>query len=210
MLPAVVGGISGLRRESATHLTEFLDANGEPDADDEGARTIYGYDYVVQYRKLLRRFEALKHTTAILSHNAVIALVSQFDVYLGQLIRGIFFHKPEILNGSAKTFSYAQLVRFDSLDAAREHVIEKEVETILRESHADQFSWLEKSLGISLRNPLPIWPNFIEVTQRRNLFVHTDGVVSSQYLAVCDEHQVSFETRPKFQVGSSAPYWYFC
>ncbi|HHQ6001904.1 TPA: hypothetical protein ACSRWF_003804, partial [Morganella morganii] len=29
------------------------------------------------------------------------------------------------------------------------------------------------------------WKYFIEITERRNLFVHTDGKVSNQYIAVC-------------------------
>ena len=40
---------------------------------------------------------------------------------------------------------------------------------------------------------LPIWPQFVELTERRNLFVHTGGVVSSQYLAVCAAHSVQHE-----------------
>jgi hypothetical protein len=31
-----------------------------------------------------------------------------------------------------------------------------------------------------------VWPLFVEVTERRNLFVHTDGVVPHQYLDVCE------------------------
>ena len=29
------------------------------------------------------------------------------------------------------------------------------------------------------------WPDFVELTERRNLFVHSDGVVSQQYISVC-------------------------
>jgi hypothetical protein len=41
-----------------------------------------------------------------------------------------------------------------------------------------------------LRKNLPVWDKFIEITERRNLFVHCDGVVSSQYLKVCEKHNV--------------------
>lgn len=44
---------------------------------------------------------------------------------------------------------------------------------------------------MSLRKDLPIWPTFIELTERRNLFVHCNGSVSNQYLAVCKTAGVS-------------------
>jgi hypothetical protein len=48
-------------------------------------------------------------------------------------------------------------------------------------------------LGIPLRKDLDSWPNFVEICERRNLFTHTNGVVSRQYLQVCSEHNVRLE-----------------
>ena len=56
---------------------------------------------------------------------------------------------------------------------------------------------------------LPIWPTFIEVTERRNLFVHSDGVVSSQYLKVCREHQVALDGQTKQGSQLEVPHVYF-
>ena len=41
-----------------------------------------------------------------------------------------------------------------------------------------------------VRKGLESWPEFIEVTERRNLFVHAGGVVSSQYIKVCKDNEV--------------------
>ena len=92
---------------------------------------------------------------------------------------------------------------------AREYIVEKEVETVLRKSHSEQFDWLEKKFGLTLRTGLPVWSDFIEVTERRNLFVHNRGIVSNHYLDVCRKHGVEFET--KLQVGEqlSVPIEYF-
>ena len=80
---------------------------------------------------------------------------------------------------------------FGSVEAAREYLIEKEIETVLRKSHAEQFDWLENKFGLPLKKGLDVWPAFIEVTERRNLFVHTSGLVSRQYLDVCAKHKVT-------------------
>ena len=53
---------------------------------------------------------------------------------------------------------------------------------------------MENRFDLPLKKDLPIWPQFVELTERRNLFVHTGGVVSSQYLAVCAAHGVQHET----------------
>jgi hypothetical protein len=118
---------------------------------------------------------------------------------MGRLIRAIFFTQPELLQGSQRSITFNDLAQFGSLDEAREFVVEQEVESVLRDSHIEQFKWLEKKLKIPLREGLETWPNFVELTERRNLFVHTDGQISSQYVNICQANNVSFEKR--FQVG---------
>jgi len=93
-----------------------------------------------------------------------------------------------MLNACQRQFTFCELASFSSLDAARDHIIEKEIESILRSSHSDQFDWMENRFGIPLRKDLSIWPRFVELTERRNLFVHCDGIVSSQYLSICGKH----------------------
>src|SRR5690606_21874275 len=55
-------------------------------------------------------------------------------------------------------------------------------------SHVEQFRWMERTYDVPLTKGLDSWPLFVELMERRNLFVHTDGIVSSQYLAVCKQH----------------------
>jgi hypothetical protein len=65
--------------------------------------------------------------------------------------------------------------------------VEKEVEAVIRKSHVEQFEWMEKRFDISLRKGLTVWPTFVEVTERRNLLVHSGGIVSSHYLSTCEQ-----------------------
>lgn len=121
----------------------------------------------------------------------LVALVSQYDAYIGHLLRSCFALKPDMLNASQRQLTYTELLALSDLNAARDQLIEKEVETVLRSSHTDHFEWLETRLAMPLRKELSIWPIFIELTERRNLFVHCDGVISRQYLQVCKLHGVS-------------------
>ena len=113
-----------------------------------------------------------------------IELFCEFDNFLGDLLRGInsldeskFFHlKREITIGELKSLP--------TLDALRDDLLEKEIETLRRESYSKQFSSLEKDYEITLTK-FEEWPKFIEASQRRNLFTHAGGVVSEQYISVC-------------------------
>ncbi len=127
----------------------------------------------------------------LLPINFVVSFVSQYDAYLGGLIRTMFNVKPELLNNSEKNISFSELIKFSSIDVAKECLIENEVESVLRDSHLKQFRWLENKLGITLRKDLPSFPDFIEITERRNLFVHCNGVVSRQYIEICKENNVN-------------------
>jgi hypothetical protein len=121
----------------------------------------------------------------LVPRSLLVSLVSQFDAYLGRLIRQLFKIRPEILSSSGNTLTFAQLTEFGSIENAREYIIDEEVDSVLRKSHSEQFDWLENKFGLPLRVNLNAWPIFVEVTERRNLFVHTNGVVSHQYLEVC-------------------------
>lgn len=138
-------------------------------------------------------------TTAIkiIKRNFLVSIISQFDTYVADLIKAIFEVRPEIIQSSEKQLTFAELNRFQTIQEAQDYIIEKEIETVLRESYTEQFRWFENKLKIQLRKDLPIWQTFIEITQRRNLFVHNDGKISTQYLNVCKEHNVQIDDKLK-------------
>ncbi len=147
--------------------------------------------------KKITKFEELKRAQSNIDsalyqtpRALIVALVSCLDAYLGDLLKSLFYLKPEILNSSERQLTFKQLVKFKDIDAAREYITEKEVESIIRESHAKQIKLIEQKFDLPLTKDLDIWTSFIELTERRNLFVHTDGIVSNQYLEVCRLHGV--------------------
>lgn len=122
----------------------------------------------------------------IISESLFVSLISQYDAYLSELLRIIFEIKPEILNGSDKNITFSQLVKYKSIKKASSHFVEKEIDMVLRKSHSEQFDYLEENLKLKLRKNLPIWETFVEITERRNLFVHCDGKISDQYIKNCN------------------------
>ena len=148
------------------------------------------------YKRLSRRFDKANRATILLPEAFVVALVSQYDAFLGGVVRALLMGRSEIVNATDRSIPFAKLVEFDSIAAARTAIINEDVEALLRRSHSEQFSWLESRFNLELRKELQEWTDFIELTERRNLFVHARGVVSRQYLDVCRKHRVKFEPEP--------------
>jgi hypothetical protein len=186
----------------AKHFNEFLEKNCEKISTNgehkSGSEPSYNIppDHFLEYNRLSSRLKKAEIATIITPQAFVVALVSQYDSFLGGVLRCLYRARPELLKGSERHLTYSQLCDFTDLEHAKTEILEKEVESVLRMSHPEQFVWMENRFGIPLTKDLPIWTIFVELTQRRHLFAHCNGKVSAQYLAVCDEHKVNHEKRP--------------
>lgn len=139
-------------------------------------------------KKKSDRISAIREGIDTLPKLFLIGIVTAYDTFMSSLIRIVMLSKPEILSSSEKNISFSDLVSLGSIEMARERIIDKEIDIIMRSSHSDQIEWLEKKLGIDLRTN-DTWPKFAEICERRNLLTHTDGRVSQQYMQVCKKHK---------------------
>lgn len=194
IFPITIAVIQDALTKTSEETTDFIDKHSEvvKEGDEQTKRIVDGYiGELLRWTTKLIRVGLVQD---LVPRSFIVSLVSQFDIFVGKLVSAFFYLKPEALNASEKLFSFAQLLDFASIDNAKQYLIEKEVEGVLRQSHSEQFDWFENKLKIPLRKDLHSWPTFIEVTERRNLFVHTGGVVSSQYLKVCRENGVKLSS----------------
>lgn len=122
--------------------------------------------------------------------NMVVSFVSIYDAFLGNIIKAMYKTSPEQLKECNREFSVKDILQFGSIEEAKERVIEKEAETVIRNSHSEQLDWFTKKINCPFKN-FASYNQFIEITERRNLFVHTNGVVSRQYLKICTENNVN-------------------
>lgn len=119
---------------------------------------------------------------------AVIGLISVYDAYLSNLLRAVFNVHEELVFNSDREIKFSDLVKFGTIEEAKKQIIDTEVENVLRRSHHEQFEWMEKNFKMTLRKDLEVWPDFVELCERRNLLTHTGGFVSRQYLKNCENH----------------------
>lgn len=184
---------TSVAKDSSKKYKQFLDEKGDKlEEDSNEGSTSYQLNYkdVRRSTRLGLKSERSKTVLDLLPRNFAVSYVSEYDSFLGQLLKKILLFKPEIIDSKDKNISLSDLVTLGSVEAARERIIDKEVESVLRSSHSDQFTWMENVFSLALTKGLDSWPTFIELTERRNLFVHCDGIVSEQYLKVCEKYKV--------------------
>lgn len=201
--------VQKMTEDARKNREEFENEHCEVTEDEKERRVEIPNEHYREWKRRDRYYQHIKTSRALLPRSLLVSLISQYDAYLGRVLRVAFTRKPDILNGSEKKISFDTLSHFPSIDAAREYILEKEVESILRSSHTDQFKWMESAFSVPLTKGLERWPTFIEITERRNLFVHTDGVVSSQYIAVCNLHKCDLPIEIKEGVRLDVPQDYF-
>lgn len=194
-------------KQTHAQVEAYVKAHGSPVQGEPGAFT-FPTDRVSEFRRLSKKFQRSQHALTSFPRGLTVAMVSEFDAYMGETLKAFYRSKPDALNATNRSLTFQELNGFASIDEARDYVLEKEVESFLRSSHSEQFSALAKKLDTPLTKDLAIWPEFIELTERRNLFVHNDGAVNSQYLQVCSGHGVDCSSTAKGKTLGANPKYF--
>ncbi len=142
-------------------------------------------DLVPRFEPIQKKIDDTGTALLIIPKNFVISLIAQFDFFIASLIREMFLIKPELLKIGENSLSYQKIFEFSSIDDARDYLVSDQIDNLLRGGHSELLKWIESRLNEPFIAKLDIWPTFIEVCERRNLFVHADSKITEQYLRVC-------------------------
>lgn len=212
MLPPFAHASGRMTTRIESDLEKLIEDHGiDKQFSSEGELEAYALveEYSGRHRTLLRALHDSGIFMTLLPRMALVTLVSIYDAYLGRLVRSMLKARPEILNASNRQLTFAQITEFADISEAREHLLESEVDSLLRDSHPAQFDWLESKLSMPLRKNLDVWAHFIEVTERRNIFVHCDGIVGKQYQSICLKAGLEEPSIPAIGEQLSVPPEYF-
>ena len=194
-------------KQESAKFSDFMKTVAKPVDGEANAFTV-PEDQFTTFRRVQRRLLRSKLALVSVRRSFPVALVSEFDSFMSATLKTFYSLRPEALSASERTMTYSELVAFDSIEAAREHIVEKDVESFLRSSHSEQFCTLESKLDIPLRKDLAVWKDFIELTERRNLFVHNDGIVNERYMLVCSSEGYDCSaTKKGARLGVSKDYF---
>ena len=118
-----------------------------------------------------------------LQRSSLISLVSLVESFLSQLLHMFFQKHPSALNAKEKQFTFEELSNFSTLDDARSYLVSWKIENLLRGSYEDWIEYFKTQVKLELIVTTRHHDRLVEIFQRRNLFVHNDGVVNKIYIA---------------------------
>lgn len=178
------------------------------EVDEEGKEVIkykVSSENLDEFPKIHKHLNRTDIAQKILPRNFIVSIVSQYDAFLGELVRTLYQVNPNIIRSSEKEIKTEDLFNYESIEELKNHIVDKEVDSLLREEHLEQLKILERKISIvtgkdfTLTSDLPVLPFFVELTQRRNLFVHTNGLITRQYLEV--KNKWKFKTECKGDIN---------
>lgn len=181
--PIVLNVLSSNTIMQVGKIDNFLREQGLDNLDEESTLQI-SFELYTNFDRLNTNTKKAIETMRLYPCNLVVSFVSLYDAFIGNIIKAIYKACPEKLKECKREFTIKDILQFGSIDDAKEYVIEKESETILRTSHSEQLDWFASKFNTSFKD-FHNYKKFIEITERRNLFVHTNGVVSRQYVSEC-------------------------
>ena len=148
--------------------------------------------------------------TKILRTGTVVTLVSHFEALVSDLLHAYYSLFPQALPSTdATTISLEDLRRLGTIPDAEQFIREREIEAVLRGGIEAQLNYFRKRPKINIdQGPMP---NFLlalaEVSKRRNLYVHNQGIVNRHYMETVDgELSRRFEVALGNHVGASSEY----
>jgi hypothetical protein len=161
--------------------------------------------------KYVNRLVSLSKAEKLVVRSLLIALISEFDTFSGSLIRFLQLLKPHLFEFYNREIPFREIVAAGSLDFLKDSLVTQEIENLLRYGQKERLKWIQEKTNTQIIEKLPSFSVFMEATQRRNLFVHTDGIISRQYLEVCKREEYisksSLRIGEKLEINQA---YFFC
>lgn len=128
-------------------------------------------------------------------NSIIINMCITLESFISKIIKEVYLNKlPSNFHG--KHLTYEELLKIGDLSLAKEFIIEKHLDDLFRKNFNDWYDEVRKNLNIKKSDRITqVIVELSELYQRRNLIVHTDGVVSNQYLQNVENSSFSLGDR---------------
>lgn len=136
--------------------------------------------FVSALRKIAIAFNHERH----LVNTTLVSLCSVIEVFVSGQLHLFFAKRPGAANLDEFQLSLSDLERYGAIEVARQSLVAKRVESVVRGSVEDWLDFLEKKMNLkSAAISDERMFRIVELFQRRNVLVHAGGLVNGIYLA---------------------------
>lgn len=186
--PAIIAHVDETAEEARDSYSEVFrqskKASQEPlNLVDESASGLHAMPLSKHTKFVLatrRRSDARTAMRAI-PRASLLGFVSYYDTFLSDLIKALYSTRSELQKHITREVSFAELLNVQDIDELRAIVIEKEIETVLRDNRLEQIGWFKKRFKVPVEQ-VAVIDDFLELSERRNLIAHNGGKATNRYL----------------------------
>lgn len=186
------------REKRIEDLSELVD---DPDNEGKKIRHIKSGNGIYEF---LEHVKKMRRADRVYRANVITSIVSKFDEFFVSLLIETFKVYPDWLKNNEKKLTYKEVLEIESLNDFKEELILKEVNSLMRDSHYSQIDFLDKKLSLGIQESFPQWTDFLEITERRNIFTHNGGKVNEIYIDNCKKYKVPLDKNVSLNVLLSA------
>lgn len=152
------------------------------------------YTFRREQMPAIERFEqnlaAASSTSRALPRLLTVGLVTSLEYQVNLIMREIAARFPDAIFGKDKTVAVRDLVKFDSINDLKEFVVADELDKVQRENFEYQIKWIIQKVGMDDFTPhYDGWQKILELFERRNLFIHANGIINEHYIRARDKYK---------------------
>lgn len=118
----------------------------------------------------------------LLRKNSLITLMSTFETLISNIIQEFYNKFPNAFSSDNKKISLSEIRELGSIEDAEKYLIDSEIDSVLRNNINFQMEYLTKTLSLNTDQIDKYMDELTEVSQRRNIVVHNNGIVNRQYV----------------------------
>jgi hypothetical protein len=134
-----------------------------------------------------RAIARVKEEVRLLQETSLMALTSRSEWFIAQLMH-LYFHKyPGAAGMSEPFFSLETLSSLQTIEEAREVLIDHRVEILMRQTFDEWLQFFRNKPGLGMSYIEPDRHRIDEIFKRRNVIVHNGGRVNRIYLKEVEE-----------------------
>lgn len=171
------------------HLKPDLQKYGADLVHSDTGREIYAVhnNHIPDVFNSIERMYASIEVTLQLPRLLLIGLVSDYDTFLQKLIRAALLAQPHKVKAINRSLQLADLPKFQTVQEAIDHLIDCEIDAIMKCSHKKQIEKLNGLFDLKLDLSDSCVVKFLEICARRNVHTHNSGIANQQYFRQCEE-----------------------
>jgi hypothetical protein len=132
----------------------------------------------------MRQVSKYVKNRSLLYRSSLNTLTSTAEWFLSQVFTSHFRKYPGSAAIADRTLTFERIKSFNSIEEAGTFLLQQRTDELMRGSFDDWLGFLKKTLKLPMNYLLDEKDAVIEIFQRRNVFVHNNGVVNHQYLTV--------------------------